>query len=195
MPRQTITSSTRVTETTRFSLESADLDYRTSQLRLVAGSLALCCTLAACGDSDPARPDAVATTTTSNGTAANPTDSGFCEAMAHMIVLLAPTDDSSPDETRATFAEAAGWFEQANTAAPADIADDFAAYKTAYDEYVHFLSTVDFNLDAVFSTPDGEQLAIDTSHTLTPAIVQHVVDRCGLSFGDEQHDPPITTEG
>ncbi len=162
-------------------------------LRLVAGSLALSCTLAACGDSNSARPDAVAATSPSNGNAAQPTVGGFCEAMAHLIVLLAPTDDSSPDETKAAFTEAAGWFEQANTAAPAAIADDFAAYKTAYDEYVHYLSTVDFNLDAVFSTPEGKQLAIDTSHTLTPAIVQHVVGECDLSFGDEQHDPPTTT--
>jgi hypothetical protein len=49
---------------------------------------------------------------------------------------------------------------------------------------------VDFNLDEVFSTPEGKQLAIDTSHTLTPAIVDHVARECDLSFGDEQHEPP-----
>ncbi len=162
-------------------------------LRLVAVSVALCATIAACGDSENAGTNTVAATNPAAGTAANPTDGGFCEAMGHLIVLLAPTDDSSPDETKATFAEAGGWFEQANSAAPAAIAGDFAAYKTAYDEYVHYLSTVDFNLDRVFSTPEGKQLAIDTSHTLTPAIVEHVIGECGLSFGDEQHDPPITT--
>ena len=60
---------------------------------------------------------------------------------------------------------------------------------------MHYLSTVDFNLDVVFSSPEGKQLAIDTSHTLTPAIVEHVIGECGLSFGDEQHDPPATTPG
>ncbi len=54
-------------------------------------------------------------------------------------------------------------------------------------------STVDFNLNIVFSTPQGTQLAIDTSHTLTPAIVQYAVDDCGLSFGDEQQPPSSTT--
>lgn len=162
-------------------------------LLVVAGSVALWATVAGCGDSGSAGPNTVAATSPTTGTAANSTDGGFCEAMAHLIGLLAPTDDSSPDETKATFAEAAGWFEQANSAAPAAIAGDFAAYKTAYDEYVHYLSTVDFNLDAVFSTPVGKRLAIDTSHTLTPPIVDHVVGECGLSFGDEPHDPPITT--
>ena len=33
---------------------------------------------------------------------------------------------------------------------------------------MHYLSTVDFNLDVVFSTRRARQLAIDTSHTLTP---------------------------
>lgn len=164
-----------------------------SQLRLVAGSLALCSALVACGHTNSASPDTVAAATPANGTAAKSAGTAFCEAMSHLIVLLAPTDDSSPDATKAAFAEAAGWFEQANTAAPAAIADDFSAYKTAYDQYVHYLSTVGFNLDAVFSTPEGKHLAIDTSHTLTPAIVQHVVGDCSLSFGDEEHDPPTTT--
>jgi hypothetical protein len=165
----------------------------TQALHRVAGLLALFSTLAACGDTYATNPDPVAATTPLNGTATNTTDGKFCDAVAHLIVLLAPTDEMSPDQTRATFAEAAGWFQQANSAAPAAIADDFIAYKTAYDEYVHYLSTVGFDLDAVFSTPEGKQLAINTSHALTPAIVQHVVDECGLSFGDEQHDPPTTT--
>ena len=129
-----------------------------------------------------------------SGTTTNPTDADFCEAMGDLIVLLALTEDSSLDVTRATFAEAAGWFERANYAAPVAIADDFATYAAAYDEYVHFLSTVGFNLDAVFATPEGKQLAVDSSHTLTPAIVEHVVGECGLSFGDEQHDPPVTSD-
>jgi hypothetical protein len=159
-----------------------------SHLCLVAVSVALCTTVTACGDDNNAATD----TTAANGTEADPTDGGFCEAMAHLIVLLSPTDDSSPTETKATFTEAAAWFEQANTAAPAAIADDVATYKTAYDEYATYLGTVDFNLDTVFSTPEGTQLAIDTSHTLTPAIVEYTIDECGLSFGDEQQ-PPVTT--
>ena len=162
------------------------------RLRLVVVAVVLCATTGACGDNENAGTNTAAATA-ATGTAANPTEGGFCEAMAHLIVLLSPTDDSSPTETKATFTEAAGWFEQANTAAPAAIAGDVAAYKTAYDEYVRYLSTVDFNLNIVFSTPQGTQLAIDTSHTLTPAIVQYAVDDCGLSFGDEQQPPSSTT--
>ncbi len=157
-------------------------------LRLAAVSVALCTTVTACGENN----NATADTTAASGTAADPSNGGFCEAMAHLIVLLSPTDDSSPTETEATFSEAAGWFEQANSAAPAAIAGDVAAYKSAYDEYASFLGTVDFNLNTVFSTPEGTQLAIDTSHSLTPAIVQYAIDECGLSFGDEQQ-PPTTT--
>ena len=159
------------------------------RLGLVAVSVVLCATTGACGDNDNAGTNTIAAT----GIAATPTDGGFCEAMAHLIVLLSPTDDSSPTETEATFTEAAGWFEQANTTAPAAIADDVATYKTAHDEYASFLGTVDFNLDTVFSTPEGTQLAIDTSHTLTPAIVEYTIDECGLSFGDEQQPPTTTT--
>ena len=188
----------------------------TSHRRIVAASVALLATTVACGDTDSglAGVDHVDTsavntsavntsavntsavnTSAVNTSATSPTDGEFCDAMSHLIVLLAPAGNTSPDATKAAFAEAAGWFEKANRAAPATIAADFAAYKTAYDEYVHYLSTVGFNLDAVFSTPEGRKLAIDTSHTLTPAIVDHVVSECHLSFGDEQHDPPATTTG
>jgi hypothetical protein len=37
-------------------------------------------------------------------------DDEFCEAMSHLIALLAPTDSSSPSETQKTFEEAAVWF-------------------------------------------------------------------------------------
>jgi len=42
----------------------------------------------------------------------------FCEAMGQLIVLLSPTDATSPDETEATFRSAAVWFQQANRNAP-----------------------------------------------------------------------------
>lgn len=155
-------------------------------LRCIASSIVLFATIAACGDNENAGTDTVADIPAASTTVVDPSDGGFCEAMAHLIVLLSPNEVSSPTETEATFIEAAGWFEQANSTAPAAVADDVAAYKAAYDDYVHFLSTVDFNLDAVFSTPEGTQLAIDTSHSLTPAIVQYAIDGCGLSFGDEE---------
>ncbi len=109
--------------------------------------------------------------------------------MSQLMVLLAPEDQSPPDHTKSQFAAAAGWFDQANRNAPDAISGEFAVYKTAYDEYAHYLSTVGYNLDVVFSTPEGQQLAIDTSHTLTPAIVHYVIDECGLSFGEPQEPP------
>lgn len=169
----------------------------TSHRRLGAASIVCCLVMVGCGDdtaSETAASAPDATSDTANGTGASRSDEEFCRAMGHLIVLLAPTDASSPAATRATFDEAAGWFEQADRSAPAEIADDFAGYRAAYDEYRRYLGTVDFNLDTVFSTTEGRQLAIDTSHSITPAIVEHVIGDCGLSFGDEQRDPPTTTE-
>ena len=75
--------------------------------------------------------------------------------------------EHEPRRHQGEFRQAARWFERANDAAPAAIAGEFATYEAAYDEYLHYLSTVDFNLD-VSCPPEGKQLAIDTSHTLTP---------------------------
>ena len=118
------------------------------------------------------------------GASADPAE--FCDAMEHLIVLLEPTESSTPSETKATFDEAAVWFEQARTSAPEEIADDVGVYADAFGAYTLFLGEVDYRLDVVFSTDEGRDLAIDTSHTLTPAIVGHVTGECGLSFGNEE---------
>ena len=106
----------------------------------------------------------------------------FCDAMAHLIVLLEPTGSSSPTEARATFDEAATWFEQAGDAAPAAISSDVATYVAAFAKCNEFFDEVDRRLDIVFSTPGGHDLAIETSHALTPAIFGYATDECGLSF-------------
>src|ERR687897_890194 len=118
----------------------------------VAFAVAALVVVAGCGgsDNDPAADRA--TTSESDQRASQPASAvRFCEAMEHLIVLLAPTGPTSPADTEATFAEAATWFSQANETAPASIAADFAVYSAAYDEYAHYLSTVGFNLDTVFS--------------------------------------------
>lgn len=149
---------------------------RAQQLLCGAAVLALGATVA-CGDSETSS----AATTPVAETAAGP----FCEAMGQLIVLLEPDEGrTSPTQTKATFTAAAGWFDQAKRNAPDSIAADVATYFAAYDKYVHFLSEAGYNLDVVFSTPEGTQLAIDTSHTLTPSIVQYVTGECGLTFGD-----------
>jgi hypothetical protein len=129
---------------------------------------------------------------TSHGTGAATTNApttvattvAFCEAMDHLIALLGRQETRTPPaQVRRTFEDALPWFEQAQRNAPNVLAGDVDAYKTAYDdEYVHYLRESGFNLDVVFSTPQGQQLAVDTSHTLTPAIVDYVIGECGLSF-------------
>lgn len=108
----------------------------------------------------------------------------FCEAVGHLIVLLEPTESSSPTETQKNFEEAAIRFEQAGDAAPESIASDVLNSVAAFAEYTQHLDDVDYRLDLLFSTQEGTDLAIDTSHTLTPAIVGYVIDECGLSFSD-----------
>ena len=102
--------------------------------------------------------------------------------MEHLIVLLAPDGPTSPSDTETTFTEAGGWFEQARRSAPESISDDVATYATAYEDYVHFLAESGWNLDVVFSTDDGRDLAIETSHTLTAPIVDYTTNECGLTF-------------
>ncbi len=121
--------------------------------------------------------------TGTGGASADPAE--FCDAMDHLIVLLEPGGPSSPNETKTTFEEAAGWFEQARRSAPEPIAADVAVYADAYREYTRFLDESGYNLDVVFATDEGRDLAIDTSHTLTPQIVDHVTGECGLSFGND----------
>lgn len=157
---------------------------RTRRSLTGAAVLVFSLTAAACSDDSSTKPTDAATTLPGGQ---------FCDAMGQLIVLLAPSDvPTSPAETEATFAAAAVQFQLASEAVPASIATDFAVYSAAYDEYVHYLSTVGYNLDVVFSTEEGTQLAIDTSHTLTPAIVQYTINECGLSFGEEVHEPPTT---
>jgi hypothetical protein len=133
--------------------------------------------LIGCGDGDGS---SVAVDTT-----APRSDREFCESMEHLIVLLAPSGPTSPQDTEAAFTEAVGWFDQARRSAPASISADVATYASAYDDYVRFLTESGFNLDVVFSTAEGRDLAIETSHTLTVPIVEYTTNECGLSFGDE----------
>jgi hypothetical protein len=166
-----------------------------SSARHTVAAAVIILTVAACGDSDTDTDltgpvDGVDTTSQPARSPEGTTGGEFCEAMAHLIELLAPSGPTSPHDTEAIFTEAATWFAQADGAAPDVLDADFHNYAAAYDEYTHYLSTVDFNLDAVFATPEGEQLAIDTSHTMTPTIVEYVTGTCGLSFGEETHEPP-----
>jgi hypothetical protein len=54
----------------------------------------------------------------------------FCDAIDHLIDLLAPINRTSPAETRADFEEAIVWFAEAEQAAPPAIDDDVADVTT-----------------------------------------------------------------
>jgi hypothetical protein len=63
------------------------------------------------------------------------------------------------------------------------IAADVEAYAAAYDRYVDLLIESGYDLDVVFSTQQGSDLAIETSHALTPAMVGYLTGDCRLSLG------------
>jgi hypothetical protein len=151
--------------------------------RVAAVLLAAALGMVACsGDDGPPR---AATDTTATTAGTEQSDGSFCESMAHLIELLAPSGPTSPSETRATFEEATTWFEQARGSAPDSISEDVDVYAAAYAEYIDGLGEVGFDLDVLFSTPEGHDLAIDTSHSLTEPIVGYVTGECGLSFDDQ----------
>lgn len=134
--------------------------------RLVAALLTL--TLAACGDDGTE--DAGAT---------------FCTVMEQVAARMEPDTGTPtpPDGVRANFDEVVTLLDQAEQDAPAAISDDVAAFATAMDDYVAALAAVDFDLDAIFATPEGTQLAEDTSHALTPDLINHMTGPCGISLG------------
>ena len=71
------------------------------------------------------------------------------------------------------------WFGQAERSAPAHLATEIAAFASAYRAYFDALRDVDYDLDAIFATPQGQQLAVDASHSLTPVVVGYFESTCG----------------
>jgi hypothetical protein len=133
--------------------------------RLVAALVAVVGLLAACGDDEPAAGD-------------------FCDTMEQVTTLLEPNPGSTtPEHTEARYDELATLLDQAEQAAPPAIADDVATFATTIDDFATALADVDYDLDAIYSTPEGVQLAEDTSHALTPAIIDHLTGPCGLTPG------------
>lgn len=134
--------------------------------RLAAALLTL--TLAACGVS---------------GT--DDADDAFCATMEHVAARIEPDTGSPtpPDGVRANFDEVVTLLDQAEQNAPAELDDDLAAFATAIDDYVAALVAVDYDLAAIFSTPEGTQLAEETSHALTPDMINHMTGPCGITLG------------
>lgn len=108
----------------------------------------------------------------------------FCEPMEEATILLEPhTGSTTPDGTRARYDKVSSVLDAAQQAAPTAIAADVAGFAAAINRFASALATVDYDIDALYNTPDGVQLAEDTSHALTPAIVEHLTGPCGLTVG------------
>jgi hypothetical protein len=132
--------------------------------RLAATLLTL--TLLACGDSG-----------------ASEEDDAFCAGMEQVVTRMEPsTGPTPPGEVEASFGEVVTLLDEAERTAPSELSGDVARFATAVDVYVAALEAVDFDLDAIFSTPEGVQLAQDTSHALTPDIINHLTGPCGITL-------------
>lgn len=135
--------------------------------RLAAAVFAVVGVLAACGDDEPAA---------ANG--------NFCDTMEQVTTLLEPNAGSpTPEETEARYDELATLLDQAERAAPPAMADDVSTFATAIGDFATALADVDYDLDVIYRTPEGEQLAQETSHALSPAIAEHLTGPCGLTLG------------
>ncbi len=135
-----------------------------SPTRLAATLLTL--TLLACGDSED-----------------SDRDDAFCASMEQVATRMEPNTGPTPsEEVEANFDEVVTLLDQAERTTPSELRGDVTGYATAIDDYVDALAAVDFDLDAIFSTPEGTQLAQDTSHALTPDLVNHMSGPCGITL-------------
>lgn len=132
--------------------------------------------LAGCGDT--------ATNRTNSADITTDTKNAFCSAMEGVAVRMARDTDTPtpPDALRAEFDEVVTLLDQAEEHAPAAISGDIAALATAIDHYVVALADADYDLDVIFSTPEGTRLAEDTSHALTPDVINHMTGPCGITL-------------
>ena len=131
---------------------------------------------AGCGDTGTNRPH--------SADVANGAESTFCSAMEGVAARMARATDTPmpPHALRVEFGEVVTLLDEAEEHAPAAISDDIAAFAVAIDHYVVALADADYNLDVIFSTPEGTRLAEDTSHALTPDVINHMTGPCGITF-------------
>lgn len=111
-------------------------------------------------------------------------DDAFCSAMEGVAARMTPDTGSPtpPSALRVDFDEVVTLLDQAEQNAPAAISDDITAFAAAIDTYVIALDGADYDLDVIFSTPEGTRLAEDTSHALTPAVIDHMTGPCGITI-------------
>lgn len=145
-----------------------------SQARLFAAVVTLALALAGCGHPG--------TNGRNSADTATDTEQAFCSAMGGVAVRIARGAETTtpPDDLRVDFGEVVALLDQAEEQAPEAISDDVAAFAAAIDRYVVALADADYDLDVIFSTPEGTQLAVETSHALTRDVVNHMTGSCGI---------------
>ena len=129
-----------------------------------------------CGDSGTNRPN--------SADVANDAEIAFCSALEGVAARMAPGTDTPtpPDALRVEFGELVTLLDEAEEHAPAAISNDITAFAVAIDHYVVALADADYNLDVIYSTPEGTRLAEDTSHALTPDVINHMIGPCGITL-------------
>jgi hypothetical protein len=90
---------------------------------------------------------------------------------------------TTPKATKARYISLSTLLDQAKESAPPALTDDVATFATAIHGFATALAKVGYDLDAIFKTRNGAKLAADTSHALTPAIVDELTGPCGLNLG------------
>jgi len=104
--------------------------------------------------------------------------------MKEVVGLLEPaTESPTPEANKARYASLSVLLEQARISAPPALTADIATFANAIHGFDAALANVGYRLDAVFSTADGAKLAAETSHALTPAIVNELTGPCGIDLG------------
>ena len=139
--------------------------------RLTAALVTLAIT--GCGDTATNRPNI-----------ATDAEDAFCSAMEGVAARMALDTETPtpPHALRIDFDEVVTLLDQAEEHAPAAISVDITAFAAAIDHYVVALAAADYNLDVIFSTPEGTRLAEDTSHALTPDVINHMKGPCGITL-------------
>lgn len=131
-------------------------------------AIAACCTIAlvsACGADESV------------------TERSFCDSMEQATRLLEPqTAPTTRQDTRERYVELEAVLLAAQRAAPPALDADIVTFAAAIDRFATALAAVDHDIDELFSTPAGIQLAEKTSHALTPTLIGHLTGPCGLDL-------------
>ena len=149
-------------------------------IRVVAASM-LCVLTVACAEERvaPARE----TSASSAPTAEAPQAERTCDDWRQIVQLLTPDLDEEPADVRRTWEAMLPLLHAVEEEeSSAELAADVERFTGALRRYAAHLETIDYDLDTLFETRRGKKLAVETSHALTPVIVEHLQKDCEISF-------------